>query len=216
MGELSRRLVKLPDEKRRHMARELHDSIGQNLVALVTNLTLLQKSASSLGASARRALSQCLALSEDCFREIRTISHLLHPPLLDELGLDPALRWYADGFSQRSGISVSLDLPSGFGRLPAEVEMTIFRIVQEGLSNIYRHAGSRTAKIRVVREPSHVVLEISDEGRGIPREVLEGHTGVGIAGMRERARQLGGSLEIDSSGNGVTLKAVLPLALVNA
>jgi two-component system NarL family sensor kinase len=150
-------------------------------------------------------------------KEVRTISHLLHPPLLDEAGLSSALRWYVDGFAQRSKITVDLDCPNDFGRLPREVETAVFRLVQECLTNIHRHSGSATAKIRLRHSDSEVAVEVDDNGKGIPAEKLEkmasaGIAGVGITGMRERVRQLGGRLEISSSGTGTKIVARLPIA----
>ncbi len=217
LRKLSGRLLRLQDEERRRMARELHDTTGQTLAALALNLYLIESGPKrKLDEHSRKALSESLALAEQCSREIRTMSYLLHPPLLDELGLAAVLRWYSDGFSQRSGIRVDLQIPSKLGRLPQDVEMTLFRIVQEGLTNIHRHSGSKTAKICVSVNGDGVALEVVDQGRGIPPEKLErgrggvSELGVGIAGMRERVRQLGGRLEIRSDQDGTTVKAVLP------
>jgi signal transduction histidine kinase len=148
--------------------------------------------------------------------EVRTISHLLHPPLLDEAGLCSALRWYVDGFSQRSGIKVELNMPDDFGRLPAEMETAIFRVVQESLTNIHRHSGSPVAKIQLCEPGEHVVVEIADRGKGIPPDKLEemastGTPGVGIRGMRERLRQLGGAVDIESGKSGTVVVVKLPV-----
>jgi two-component system NarL family sensor kinase len=148
--------------------------------------------------------------------EVRTISHLLHPPLLDEAGLSSALRWYVDGFSQRSGIRVDLDMPDNFERLPVELETAIFRVVQECLTNIHRHSGSPTAKIRLRQRDHEAVVDIEDKGRGIPQHKLEqmaaaGAPGVGVRGMQERLRQLGGKLDIESNSGGTRVKVRLPL-----
>ncbi len=154
---------------------------------------------------------------EEVSKEIRTISHLLHPPLLDVAGLASALRWYVDGFSERSKIKVELDIPPGFGRLPDEVEIAIFRIVQECLTNIHRHSGSATATITLFQKDDSVTVQVRDKGKGIPREkqreLLEsGRAGIGFGGMRERLRQLDGSLEIQSEGSGTTVVARLKVA----
>jgi two-component system, NarL family, sensor kinase len=156
-------------------------------------------------------------LVEQVSLEIRTISHLLHPPLLDIAGLVSALRWYVDGFSERSKIKVDLDVPSDFGRLPDEVEIAIFRIVQECLTNIHRHSGSATTNITLSREDDRVTIQVRDDGKGIPkerqRELLEsGRAGIGFGGMRERLRQLEGNLEIQSEGRGTTIIAKLKVA----
>jgi signal transduction histidine kinase len=148
--------------------------------------------------------------------EVRTISHLLHPPLLDEAGLLSALRWYVEGYSQRSRIAVELDLPDNFGRLPSEMETAIFRVVQECLTNVHRHSGSPVAKIRLRRREDHILVQVEDKGRGIPPEkqlelATSGKVGVGVRGMRERLRQLGGTLEMESSSAGTVISVQLPI-----
>ncbi len=212
---LSTRLLQLQDEERRRVARELHDAIGQNLVALVTNLTVAHRSAGRIHPKARQALSGSLEVAERCLKEMRTLSYLLHPPLLDEEGLPSALAWYADGFAERSGIKIDLKVSPNFGRLPQEVETTLFRVVQESLANVHRHSKSPIASIRLSRRSTEVKLEIRDKGQGMPAKVLRsgnpnGQLGVGIMGMRERARQLGGRLEIASSRRGTTVRLVIP------
>ncbi|MBI1849855.1 MAG: PAS domain S-box protein [Planctomycetes bacterium] len=217
LRELSGRIIRLQDEERRRIARELHDSTAQGLAAVSINLTLLKKSAAALDENTQRAIDESLAMTEQATREIRTLSYLLHPPLLDEAGLPSAIRWYADGFTKRSGIEIALDVPTDLGRMPVDVETTIFRVVQEALTNVHRHSGSRSAGIRVARDESGVVLEVWDEGSGIvPKSPVcssDGIAGlgVGIAGMRERARQLGGVLDIVSSNTGTTVQMRLPL-----
>ncbi len=217
MRELSGRLLHVQDEERRRLARELHDATAQTLVALAMNLALLKESAAELNANSNKILCESLALAQQCSREIRTLSYLLHPPLLEELGLASTLRWYAEGFAKRSGLEVTLELPCDLTRLSLEVETTLFRIVQESLTNIHRHSGSPTAKIRMVQDGTHLCLEVADQGAGMPPAALErarsgaAALGVGIAGMRERARQLRGRLEIDSRRGGTTIRAILPL-----
>ena len=210
---LSARLLQLQDEERRRIARELHDSVGQMLAALTMNLSAVRTDIDRLAKTAA-ALTDSEGLVQEMSKEVRTISHLLHPPLLDEAGLSSAIRWYVDGFAQRSKINVDLDFPDDFGRLPREVEIATFRVVQECLTNIHRHAGSPTAKIRLRHFDHEVVVEVEDKGKGIPREKLDemasdGKPGVGIRGMRERLRQLGGSLEIASHGTGTVVVARL-------
>ncbi len=213
---LSTRLLQLQDEERRRIARELHDAIGQNLVGLVTNLTLAQRSAGKNHPKARQALAGGLEVAERCLKEMRTLSYLLHPPLLDEDGLASALAWYVKGFAERSEIKVDLKVSPNFGRLPQEIETTLFRVVQEGLTNVHRHSKSPTASIRLSRRATGVKLEITDRGQGMPTKALHsgnqksGKLGVGIMGMSERARQLGGRLEIDSSGRGTTVRVMIP------
>ena len=217
LRELTARLLQLQDDERRRFARELHDSVGQTLAALAMNLATAEADIEKLMNTAR-TLSDSTAMVQDMSKEIRTISHLLHPPLLDEAGLSSALRWYIQGFVERSGIEVDLSLADDFGRLPRELETTIFRVVQECLTNIHRHSGSPIAIIRVVRSDRFVRVEIQDKGKGIPQEkriemASSGTVGVGIRGMRERVRQLGGTLDIESAenGRGTVIVARLPV-----
>jgi PAS domain S-box-containing protein len=216
LQRLSGRLLRLQDEERRRIARELHDSAGPNLVAVSIELASLKESIEGLDAGAKSSLEGSIALVKQCLREIRTLSYLLHPPLLDEGGLRSAIRWFCDGFAERSGVGIELSISDDFGRLDRDQEIALFRIVQEGLNNVHRHSGSPTARIRLRRDPTAVVLEIEDEGRGLSRELTEGAPdavaglGVGIPGMRERIRQLGGWLEIRSNGMGTVVKATLP------
>jgi len=215
LRELSSRLQQVRDEERRHISRELHDSVGQLLAALSMNIAAVQRQSYKLDSQGARAVSENAAMVGQIEREIRTISHLLHPPLLDVAGLASALRWYVDGFSERSNIRVHLDIPEEFGRLSDEMEIAIFRMVQECLTNIHRHSGGSSATIRVHEEDHRVLVEVQDEGKGIPPEKQlalssSGRTGVGFRGMRERLRQLGGTLEIRSNG-GTTVTATLPL-----
>jgi signal transduction histidine kinase len=215
LRDLSTRLMRLQDEERRRIARELHDSVGQTLAALAMNLALVRSDVERLSKIAN-ALTDSESLVRDMSTEVRTISHLLHPPLLDEAGLSSAIHWYGDGFAKRSGIKVEIDVPEDLQRLPAELETAIFRVVQECLTNIHRHSGSPVARIRVRRHDEHVDVEIEDKGRGISPEKQEemanaGTPGVGIRGMRERIRQLGGTLDIQSSAKGTLVKLQLPV-----
>jgi signal transduction histidine kinase len=197
LRELSSRLQQMRDEERRQIARELHDSVGQLLAALSMNIAVVQRQSDKLDSAGARAVSENAAMVDQISREIRTISHLLHPPLLDAAGLASALRWYVDGFSERSKIKVDLDMPQEFGRLSDEMEIAIFRMVQECLTNIHRHSGGSSATIRVHEEDHLLRVEIQDQGKGIPPEKQaqissSTRTGVGFRGMRERLRQLGG------------------------
>jgi signal transduction histidine kinase len=214
LRELSARLLKLQDEERRRFARELHDSVGQTLVGLAMNLSHVRGDIERL-AKTVDTLGESEALVQEMSQEVRTISYLLHPPMLDEAGLTSALRWYLEGFTQRSKIQVECDLPDDFGRLSRDLETAIFRVVQECLTNIHRHSGSPTAKVRVAHTDGYVFVEVSDCGKGIApekRRELEasGAVGVGVRGMRERIRQLGGSLELDSNGRGTMVRLQLP------
>jgi signal transduction histidine kinase len=216
LRKLTARLLQSQDEERRRIARELHDSVGQTLAALSMNLSAVRADVERLTATAAN-LTDSEGLVQEMSKEVRTISHLLHPPLLDEAGLASAVRWYVDGFSQRSKIKVDLDLPDDFGRLPREPETAIFRVVQECLTNIHRHSGSATARIVLRHFEDHVSVEVADKGKGIPAEKQDemasaGAPGVGLRGMRERIRQLGGSLEINSDDAGTVVAARLPVA----
>ena len=213
---LSGQLLRLQDEERRRIARELHDSAGQTLAALNMNLTLLQ-SENGFDPHAIKVIEESMELVSGLSRELRTISHLLHPPLLDEVGLAVALRSFLDGFRERSQIDVTLEIPDDFGRLPRDLETAIFRIVQEALTNVHRHARSPLAKVRVSRRGSEVLVEVADRGKGIPPEKLSGmrsdkKLGVGIRGMTERVRQLGGRLDITSGSQGTVVVVKLPVA----
>ncbi len=220
LRELSARLMQLQDDERRRIARELHDSVGQMLAALGMNLAAVGTDIERLVKTAN-TVNDSAALVQELSREVRTISHLLHPPLLDEAGLASALHWYVEGFAERSKIKVDLEIPADFERLDRESETAIFRTVQECLTNIHRHSESPTARIRVIVSDGHVCVEVEDRGRGIPPEkqfemASTGTPGVGIRGMRERLRQLGGSLDIHSNGKGTLIMARLPLAVTSA
>jgi len=211
--ELTGRLLKLQDDERRRLARELHDSTGQMLVAM--KLALEQMSEESKGQPLELLVAQTIAINEEMSRELRTMSYLLHPPLLDEVGLPSALRWYTEGYSQRSGITVDLQISSDFGRLPDGMEIALFRVVQECLTNIHRHSGSATASIRLTRNPGNVQVEIHDSGNGVSPERRHGNKvvpGVGLMGIQERMRQFGGKVEITSQSTGTQVIATIPLS----
>lgn len=213
LQEVSSRLLRLQDEERRRIARELHDGTTQTLIALGLDLKALNKMLGQPEPRVQHKLSDAKELVDQCLNEIRTVSYLLHPPLLDGVGLDCAIRNYVEGFSRRSNIQVDLRL-SDLGALSRDVELAIFRVVQESLANIHRHSGSPTASIVLERQNGTISLEVSDQGCGIPIEVLRGSrgfAGVGIAGMRERVRQLGGQCEIQSQAGGTQLRVVLPV-----
>ncbi len=217
LRQLSGRLLRAQEEERRRIALELHDSTSQRLAALAMNLSVVHESAASLGARAGRALGESIELSEECLHEIRTLSYLLYPPELESLGLFDAVRQYVSGFARRSGLSVDLDMRDEGDRLDREVETALFRVLQESLTNIHRHSNSRSARVRIVRGPGAIVLQVQDEGGGMggAQTAEEQRTtatpGVGITGMRERLRQLGGSLTIESDSAGTTVTATLPL-----
>jgi PAS domain S-box-containing protein len=218
---LSGQLLQMQDEERRRIARELHDSAGQTLAALSMNLSPLGSGNGRIGPSAVKAIKESLNLIAGLSRELRTISHLLHPPMLDEMGLSSALRLYLEGFTERSKVKVNLEVPDDFGRLPQDLETAIFRIVQESLTNIHRHSGSPVARIRISRRATQVLVEVADRGKGIPVEKQKAmrdgaKLGVGLRGMRERVRQLGGSLDITSGGQGTVVVVKLPIASSSA
>jgi two-component system, NarL family, sensor kinase len=210
LRELAASVVHLQDEDRRHIARELHDGTTQSLVALSTELTGLEKALREPDATVLRKVRYSRELVAQCLDEIRTVSYLLHPPLLDELGLDTALRGFVEGFSARSEVEVSVNLPPELGDLSRDIQLAIFRVVQESLTNVHRHSGSRSASICLTMAADQLTLEIVDHGRGMPPALPISRAGVGIHGMRERIRQLGGHCEIESSGHGTIVRAVLP------
>ncbi|HLW80284.1 MAG TPA: PAS domain S-box protein [Terriglobia bacterium] len=217
LRQLSASLIRSQDEERRRIARELHDSTGQALTVMKLNLGVVNRSAAKLGHTAREAVSESITIAEQCSREIRTLSYLLHPPMLDEFGLASALRWYVGGFGQRSGIEVDLEMPQEPPRMPKDVETALFRIVQESLANIHRHSGSKKAEIRLRVDAGEATLEVRDYGRGMGSNGAEHKDqgiqsmGVGIYGMRERVKQLHGELEIESGEQGTIVKASLPI-----
>jgi PAS domain S-box-containing protein len=213
---LSGQLLRLQDEERRRIARDLHDSTGQDLVALATTLSQLHDAIPSSSRNLRKRASECLALTDQCIREVRTLSYLLYPPMLDEAGLEDAFRYYVKGFAERTGIEVELEISPRLGRMKPGVELALFRVVQEGLTNIQRHSGSLQAKIRIERERGKITLEISDKGSGIPGNLrrqngkLFSGLGVGIPSMHERVKLIGGQLDIESSSSGTTVRVTVP------
>jgi PAS domain S-box-containing protein len=218
MRELSGRLLQLQDEERRRLARELHDSTAQTLTGLSLNLALIKERAVlATDPVASEALAESIDLAGRALGELRSISYLLHPPMLDEAGLPKALSWFVDGFARRTRIRVDLEISPGFDRLPRDLETALFRVAQESLANVYRHSGSTTARVRLALDSGWVTLEIEDEGKGFSAERFENGAGapvalgVGIRGMRERLRELGGRLEIKSGKTGTRVIAVSPI-----
>jgi PAS domain S-box-containing protein len=217
LRELSNRLPKTQDDERRRIARELHDSAGQLITVLGMNLAGIAQRVGQ-NPSLSETVEDTQNLLQQLSREIRTTSYLLHPPLLDENGLSQAIHWYMQGLKERSDLDIELSVPENFGRLPADLELTIFRIVQEGLTNIHRHSGSKTATIRLSRSADSVLLRIEDHGKGISPEKLAAiraqRTGVGITGMRERVRHLKGVMDIQSNGTGATISVTFPVPAI--
>lgn len=215
LRQLSRHLLRTQDEERRRIGRELHDSLGQSLAALKINLDSLDKPEGMAG----KRIEECLCLAEDAIKEVRTISYLLYPPMLEEMGLKSAILWYLDGFSVRSGIQTTFDLRADFGRLHRDAELVLFRVLQESLTNIHRHSGSPTADIRLSSKDGSAILEVSDRGKGI-RQVPSDQSsaawlempGVGLRSMNERVLQLGGKLDVSSTQEGTTIIARVPSA----
>ena len=215
LSKLSAQLLQSQDDERKRLARELHDSVGQLLAAIKMNSDKFQ-SPQLDPVAVKAAATDNAVLIDQVTTEIRTMSHLLHPPLLEEVGLPSALRWYVDGFSERSKIAVEVDIANDIGRLGNDKEIAIFRVVQECLTNVHRHSGSRTAALSLAQADGHVRLEIRDSGTGIPLEkqmalTSSGQLGVGVRGMRERIGQLGGVLVVQSDQEGTVVTATLPL-----
>jgi two-component system NarL family sensor kinase len=217
LQQLSARLLRLQDEDRQRIARQLHDTTAQNLLAVSLNLARIARSPAVADAVIQEAVAESAALTDQSLDEIRTLSFLLHPPMIDEAGLQASLEWYLHGFTERSGIVATLDAPQDLGRLGRETEIAVFRIVQEGLTNIQRHSGSTVARVGLRRDPQRVQLELEDQGRGMPPE-LRDHpgallaSGFGLAGIRQRVQGLGGHLEIQSGNRGTRLVVSLPVA----
>jgi signal transduction histidine kinase len=216
LRSLSVRLMTFQDEERRRIARDLHDTTGQTLAALKMTLSSLEREAAK-APEMSKLLSDIEALANEALQEIRTTSYLLHPPLLDEVGISSAARWFVEGFAKRSGLEVACDLPEEMKRLKRNCELVLFRVLQESLTNVHRYSGASAAGVKLRLENDRLRLEISDNGRGIPEDRMQmvqrsgGGAGVGIAGMRERVRELGGQLEIQSGATGTTVSVVLPM-----
>ncbi|MDE3168847.1 MAG: PAS domain-containing protein [Acidobacteriota bacterium] len=219
LQRLSQQLMTEQDEQRRHLARELHESAGQSLAALKMTLGRLRQALAENSHLAASLLKSAATLADDAAREVRTVSYVLHPPMLDDAGLRPALRWYAKGFAERSGIFVAVEIADAFPRYSREIETAVFRVVQEALTNVHRYSGSASAEITVTQDPSQLRVEIRDHGCGFPIAAEASYPraklGVGISGMRERLEQLGGTFEIESvPGEGTIVRAAVPSAPV--
>ncbi len=217
LRQLSLHLLRTQDEERRRIGRDLHDSLGQYLAVLKMKLDSVAALIGQEQDEMAREFGQCIRLMEDSIREVRTVSYLLYPPMLEEMGLKSAIPWYLDGFSIRSGIKTTFEVQKEFSRLPRASELALFRVLQEGLTNVHRHSGSPTAHVRLLVEDGMAVLEIEDNGKGIRPELLEefcqewmGGLGIGVRGMNERMRQLGGRLELASNDKGTTVTAKVP------
>ena len=213
LRHLSLHLLRTQDEERRRIGREIHDSLGQYLAVLKMKLDAMSSTP-----EIAEELKECANLVEDCVKDVRTISYLLYPPMLEELGLGSAIPWYLEGFSMRSGIKTTFDIPEDFGRLTRDTELVLFRVLQESLTNVQRHSGSKSVNIRVFKVNNVVTLEVTDHGKGLPAPILEqgardwmGSLGVGLRGMSERLRQLGGDLDVSSNHSGTQVRATLAI-----
>jgi PAS domain S-box-containing protein len=216
LRELSLHLLRTQDEERRRIGREIHDSLGQYL-----SLAMIKLDSMALPPELAAEAAECADLLQTCLKEVRTVSYLLYPPMLEEMGLRSAVPWYLGGFSKRSGIQTKLEIADDFGRIGRDAELVLFRVLQESLTNVQRHSGSSTAEVRICRSSHSVVLEVQDSGKGLPSDMFDhgsqdwlGSTGVGLRGMSERLQQLGGSLEINSNSSGTLVRATLPLQRV--
>ena len=218
LRHLSAKLMRLKDEEHRRIARNLHDSLGQYLASVKMNLALLTP---YIPSDYTAVLSEAQDSLEQCIVETRTISYLLHPPLLDEAGFASAARWFAESFAKRSGIDCRLDLPERLGRLPETIEVDLFRILQESLTNVHRHSGASSVEIQLKVGENQVLLTVRDFGRGMPADLIPGfgangrNVGVGLTGMRERINDLGGTFEVQSDTKGTAIVVAVPLADVS-
>jgi PAS domain S-box-containing protein len=219
LKDLTSRLLRMQDEERRRIGRDLHDTLGQSVTAMKISLDSLAQEAGSENPRLAAQLASCVRIADECVKEVRTLSYLLYPPMLDEVGLKSAIAWYLEGFKDRSGIQATFDAPAGFPRLSRDVELALFRVLQESLTNVHRHSGSAIAHVKLAVEEGVASLEVRDEGKGFASALLDPspaqwqHTiGVGLRGMRERLGQLGGKLDIASSSKGTAVIATVPIA----
>ncbi len=219
LKDLTSRLLQMQDEERRRIGRDLHDTLGQSVTAMKISLDSLAQEAGARNAHLAAQLASCMRIADECVKEVRTLSYLLYPPMLDEVGLKSAIAWYLEGFKDRSGIQATFDAAASFPRLSRDVELALFRVLQESLTNVHRHSGSATAQVKLAIQEGFASLEVRDEGKGFtsalldPSPALWQHTiGVGLRGMRERLGQLGGKLDISSSSKGATVTATVPIA----
>jgi signal transduction histidine kinase len=220
LRRLSLNLLRTQDEERKRIGREMHDSLGQYLSALKMKLGTLAIRDTTLSADAAEELVQCAALLDECVKEVRTISYLLYPPMLEEMGLKSAISWYLDGFTQRSGLKTTFEISPDIDRTSRDVELALFRVLQEALTNVHKHSGSALADIRLFRAGDSIVLEVRDYGKGLSEAVLNesngnwyASLGVGLRGMNERMRQLGGELSISHANPGTLVRAEVPVHL---
>ena len=209
---LTSQLMLIRDDERRRVAHELHESTAQLLATLAMNLSALGNGEQCTHTDESKLIAKSAALVDNLLGEVRQLSHLLHPPTLEEMGLPSAIQWYTEQFAKRSSINIALEMPKDFGRLSREKEIAMFRVVQEALANVQQHSGSSTATVRLSKSSAHVCVQVSDLGKGLSSRSLLTSTGVGINGMRERLRQLGGVLSVHSNSRGTLVTADLPIA----
>ena len=219
-AEFAAKLLHVQDAERRRIGRELHDGLGQLVIAVKMNASQVFKEKDKLSPTAARCVTENIELIGQALEEIRTVSYLLHPPMLEEIGLLSALAWYAEGFAQRSKVKVALELASDLGRLPEDYELSLFRVAQECLANVHRHSGSSTAAIKLVRTSKEIKLEVTDAGKGIDKrlqsKIASGASiGVGFRGMQERVKLMGGKLAVQSSDDGTSVAVTLPITWNN-
>lgn len=219
LRELSLHLLRTQDVERRRIGRDLHDSLGQYLAVLKLKLDSLASLIRSQPDLAEKDIADCIHLTEDSIKEVRTVSYLLYPPMLEEMGLKSAIPWYLGGFSSRSGIKTTLKVEENVGRLSSDAELALFRVLQESLTNVHRHSRSETAEVRLLTQEGNAILEVEDKGKGFNQSVLDqggedwmGALGVGVRGMNERMRQLKGKLEINTNESGTVVRALIPIA----
>jgi PAS domain S-box-containing protein len=217
LRDLTAHLLRMQDEERKRIGRDLHDTLGQCVTAMKISLDTLASGLEPKDAAIRQQVNQCVELAEECVKEVRTLSYLLYPPMLEEMGLKSAIPWYLEGFTARSGIQATFDVPTDCGRFSRDTELALFRVLQESLTNVHRHSGSQTAHVKLLCNGRMAILEIRDEGNGVPATILAGSgecwqraVGVGLRGMKERLAQLGGTLEISSTEHGLTVTAIVP------
>lgn len=217
LRELSLHLLSTQDQERKRIGRDLHDSLGQLLAMLKLKLESVASNVRAKPDLAEEDVASCIRLADDSIKEVRTVSYLLYPPMLEEMGLKSAIPWYLGGFSSRSGIKITFNVHEQFHRLSCEAELAMFRVLQESLTNVHRHSGSETAEVRLLTDNGNAILEVEDKGKGFDQSVLEqggedwmGALGVGVRGMNERMRQLKGKLEIISKEGGTLVRAMIP------
>lgn len=219
-AEFAAKLLQAQDAERRRIGRELHDGVGQLVIAIKMNASHVFREKHKLSPTAARCITENVGLVAQAIDEIRTVAYLLHPPMLEEIGLVPALEWYVEGFTQRSNVSVALELTPDLGRLPQDYELSLFRVVQECLTNIHRHSGSSTAALKLARTPNEIILEVTDVGKGMDEQLQSkiasrATIGVGFRGMQERVKLIGGKLAVQSSNRGTSVAVTLPITWNN-